>query len=305
MMELEAYDPGSLFGDLLISRASFLVKLSEDLGEDSYLGSAFRGLMGWQIQAIACPFPARQRPMCKKCIVRQQCPSYILMEDKSPLPGLSDSPRPYILYPKGIDPKTRLYRLELTLVGDSSRFFPLLVKCMEKGRRIGLGSRRVSYEIQGEFSNHDELKTARLSELLSVPQAEDIFVFLSTPLRLRKKGIYLAESDWRFFLETAARRFEALSVLYGNGKPLGNERWMALSALFANAPLPQEENLKWLDYSRRSNHQRREVPMGGLVGKAFFRNTPEWVRSWFAAASLLHVGKGAAMGLGKIEIAKG
>jgi CRISPR/Cas system endoribonuclease Cas6 (RAMP superfamily) len=42
--------------------------------------------------------------------------------------------------------------------------------------------------------------------------------------------------------------------------------------------------------------------MGGLVGEIVIQDLDPWLYSWLRAAELLHVGKGAAMGLGRIEI---
>lgn len=297
-------DPASLFGGLKVSRTSVTIKLLQHIDETMYLGSSFRGLIGWQLLDLSCPFPARERPLCKRCIINEQCPCFILMEDKSPLPGLTDSPRPYILYPRRIDSDLPIYTLELTLVGESARFYPILLKAIEKGQRTGIARQRISYQIMVKEGVGDkpELKTSTLSELIDIPQGDEILVRLLTPLRLRKKGCYIITTDWQFLLETAARRIEALNVLYGGGEPLGKDRWISLSTMFMGVPSPEKEDIRWLDYSRRSNRQRREVPMGGVVGQAFFRNTPQWLKAWLCAASLLHVGKGAAMGLGRVEL---
>ena len=299
----KSLDPINLFGSLPVARAGFLIKVLEDIEDETYLGSTFRGMLGWQLQNLSCPY--QKRPPCNRCIIKEHCPAFILIEGKSPIPGLSDSPRGYILYPFKIPAGKASYQLSLTLLGDLARFYPLIRKALANGQKAGIGRQRARYTtVEGKAGRSDTCDISRLEEILEATTFTpgDIAVHLITPLRLRKKGKYLDELDWPFLLESTARRLEALSVLYAGGKALGKETWQALASLFSTAPAPLSLEISWKEYERYSNRQRRKVPMGGLVGKAHFDHPPEWFAKWLYAASLLHVGKGAAMGLGRIEI---
>jgi CRISPR/Cas system endoribonuclease Cas6 (RAMP superfamily) len=57
-----------------------------------------------------------------------------------------------------------------------------------------------------------------------------------------------------------------------------------------------------MDYSRYSSRQHKKVPMGGLTGTAVLGASETWCLPWLQAASLIHVGKGASMGLGKVTM---
>ncbi len=61
------------------------------------------------------------------------------------------------------------------------------------------------------------------------------------------------------------------------------------------------KDLRWDDYARFSNRQKKKVPMGGLVGQCSFVSDLPYLEKWLKCAELVHVGKGAAMGLGRIE----
>ena len=131
---------------------------------------------------------------------------------------------------------------------------------------------------------------------------------LQTPLRLRRQGKYLNRFDPVFYLEALARRLEGLNCLFENGEPLGREKWEALrscfQAHFADQAPSWRAELRWRDFARYSNRQKRKVPMGGLIGNVHFFQAPDWLGPWLRAAELVHVGKGSVMGLGKVRISR-
>jgi len=141
--------PASLFGDLVFLKLRFLLKLDPEKRKrlPPYLGSTWRGLVGWSMKALACP--GNPGAACGGCVGRDHCPYFLLFERKSILPGCDESPRGYILYPppsvNGGDPES----LEVTLMGPYTRYAPLLIKAMAAGRKIGLGADRVAYRIVG------------------------------------------------------------------------------------------------------------------------------------------------------------
>jgi len=295
--------PDSLFGNISVSRAQLHIRLASKGLEDSYLGSALRGLIGWQLRRLVCLRNGKVR--CKQCIARNQCPSYIIMEGKTPLPGLREAPRGYVLYPRRLGQGCASYIITLTLIGETMRFYPLVVRALVNGQRAGIGRKRITYELKGIGRGGGcPPETFLLAESVNNRplRSGTIKVKFITPLRLRKSGRYIGEFDAKFLLESTARRLEALSLLYAGGKRLGRDMWLALSDLFSKAPEPAALGTTWKEYSRYSNRQHRKVPMGGVVGWACYENPPEWFIRWLRAASVIHVGKGTAMGLGRIEM---
>lgn len=107
--------------------------------------------------------------------------------------------------------------------------------------------------------------------------------------------------DWPFFFASLARRLEGLNCLFNNGNLLGRQVWKELTDEFNNINIKKEE-LSWQDLRRYSNRQGRKVPLGGLTGRVVIKNSSDDHFQWWLAASLVHVGKGAVMGLGKIRL---
>jgi hypothetical protein len=303
-----------LFKNLLISKFRICFYFNDSSKLPYFLGSSWRGLIGWELQRLVCPFS--KRPECKGCIIRDHCPYFQLFEDQSPVSGIQEMPRGYIFSPTtGKDATEQL--LEITLIGRCIRYFPAILKAIESGRTSGIGSSRIPYEIR---ALHRVLPDGRLQDVpmapddwvaidTEVPLAEwlkpypiingSIAFTLATPVRLRKQGKYLGRMEWPYFFATIARRLEALNCLFADGQVMGKDRYINLMDIFSKLNSIQE-NLSWLDYSRYSNRQHKKVPMGGLVGSAVFDASDSWIIPWLQAASLVHVGKGASMGLGKV-----
>ena len=76
-------------------------------------------------------------------------------------------------------------------------------------------------------------------------------------------------------------------------------QFLELKKAFSQAHVVKDE-LYWKDLKRYSSRQNRKVPLGGLVGKVVVENTSSWWWRWWQMATLVHVGKGTNMGLGKV-----
>jgi hypothetical protein len=292
-----------LFPNLNYSKVKLSVTLSRPITAP-LSGSAWRGLMGWEISSLVCPF---DRKKCGQCLIAHHCPYYQLIEAKTEYPGLFDSPRGYVVYcdhPAGSD----ALELEITLVGTCRRFFPVVLKSLDRGGRRGVGSARITYsvrEVRALDSRGCWLSVHNLDQSLPILKVDkqvssDQAFEIRTPVRMRRMGRYLNEMDWPFFFQVLARRMEALHCLYCDGQPFGKKTWKHLQEGFAKFGEIKGKVI-WKDFSRYSNRQKRKVPMGGLVGKVDISTAEDWVATWMQAAQTLHLGKGAAMGFGRVE----
>jgi hypothetical protein len=61
-------------------------------------------------------------------------------------------------------------------------------------------------------------------------------------------------------------------------------------------------DLHWQDWQRYSHRQQREMTLGGLVGSLVLRGDLEPFRALLRTAEVVHVGKGAVFGLGRVEL---
>ncbi len=318
-MTSQAPSPVPFFGNLPLSRFRLEIRLSESLSQSVYMGSAWRGLIGWELQRLICPFS--KRPECKGCIIREHCPYFQLFEDQSPLSGIQEMPRGYIFSPsEGKDLTEQI--LDVTLIGNCIRYFPAVLKAIQSGKASGIGPSRIPYEIH---SIHRVLPEGILHDVptepedwigmnTAIPLADwlapaprfngPITFTLATPVRLRKQGKYLGRMEWPYFFATIVRRLEALNCLFSGGEPLGRDRFIALANAFSSTASIQAD-LSWMDYSRYSSRQHKKVPMGGIIGTATLGAPDVWTTSWLQAAGLVHAGKGASMGLGKVIVGAG
>ncbi len=315
-MPLAPLLPSALFGALPLLKVMVQVDLRDSAVDDFYLGSAWRGLMGWEMRRLLCPFEG-SKP-CRECRIHDHCPYFLLFEQQSSLPGLRDAPKGYVLYPPRA-PQNHRQTLWITLFGAAARFMPVVALALFNGQNSGLTKARHPYRItewqlltpaQGKITL--PLNPAAAESLPSPPPMADWLaatprltppteIHLCTPLRLRKKGVYLTRMDGPFFLASLARRLEALHCLYHSGTPLGKTVWQDLEKMFQGAA-PLAEHLKWDDFARYSSRQKKKVPMGGLTGIMTLNETDPQLQAWWQAAALVHVGKGVTLGLGKVVV---
>lgn len=325
------------FSGIYLSKFNFVIQPEEPLPFSFYLGSTWRGILGWGIRSLICPFNKNRK--CDQCLIKDNCPYFLLFEQNSSISGIFDTPRSYILLPTSDRNQNGRINLEVTLIGDCYRFIPVIIKSLENSERKGLGKDRIFYRISGiqELLPGDQKVDLQdmeqpmsvlhgpfdLKEWLDYSTGLDLdksfTVRLFTPLRMRKKKQYLNKMDWQFFLQVLTRRLEALNCIFCQGSPLGKEKWQKLKEQFQALETLKEitENdssvdldsnpyfkpdLKWQELKRFSNTQKRKVPMGGLVGDIEMYAPWDWMGEWLKTAELLHVGKGAAMGLGKVQI---
>lgn len=89
--------PGSLFPDLPIGKLCFSLSPEKSIPPFLNLGSAWRGVLGWEMKQLICPFT---KPQCSACSIQDSCPYFVLFEHEASLPGIQNAPRGYILYPE-------------------------------------------------------------------------------------------------------------------------------------------------------------------------------------------------------------
>jgi len=317
--------PVALFGDLPLLRLRMEYSVDDPELLPDYLGSSWRGVLGWQLQRLCCPFSGRQQ--CAECLIREQCPYFVLYERKSTVPGVQDTPRPYVFFPEKRGPvqgRDGRQSLNITLFGQACRTAPLLWKTIHEAAQKGLGKERVGFQVHDwwEQGPDDVLKRLpalesyrhiqgppAMAEALGAPPELPWRVTLRPPLRLRRQGRYMAEMDWAFVLTSLARRMQLLNAVFADQELLGREGWAplrdhleGLAARIRTEPHQNGSGLAWKDWSRYSNRQRRKVPMGGLAGTVVISEAPAELWPWLRMASLVHVGKGAAMGLGRLRV---
>ena len=289
--------------DLPVAKVRYRFSLPRLSPPDFWLGSTWRGILGNTLRELVCPFSSRTA--CEQCTIRKHCPAATLIKGHTAMPGLRDSPRGYV-----IDSMTgsgsRTLTMDLTLFGSTVQYAPIITGALEKGEHRGIFHDRTPYRIAateqltpaGEtrpLDNRSAPDAAPLQKWLDNLPAPDAATYrFAAPVRLKTKGSYLSTMDWPFF-------FASLACLMHGGTPLGRETWTAMQQMFQE-PGRIESHLTWKDLARYSSTQKRKVPLGGLVGTFDITRAADWIQPWLNAARVIHVGKGTAMGLGKITV---
>lgn len=314
---ISPFSPVHFFGQLPLLRLNIRYRMAAEADLPPFTGFAWRGLVGYEMQRLVCPFD--RRPVCGNCLIRQNCPYALLIEEENTSADLSEAPRGYLFDSSRERKPSGDQSLMLTLVGECSKFFPVVIMAVIRGQRTGLGYKRNPYVVTGleelfpDGSSMNLPTTGHIHPVLKGPfpleqwlipvsnTPDKLKIRLKTPIRLRKKGKYLRQMDWSFFFESLTRRLESLNCLFFDGQPLGKEPWLELKKHFQ-----QNHNIqgsfRWWDLQRYSGRQKQKIPMGGIAGEAVMEKPSTADIQWFKAAELVHVGKGAAMGLGKVEI---
>lgn len=311
--------PLDFFGDLNLLKLKFMAEVGPNSTLPINLGSTLRGVLGWQLQGLTCPFDRQQ---CNECSICRHCPYYILFAQKSDMSGLADSPRGYIISPHPYN-NDGIIKFSFTLLGDCCRIAPAVVKAFIRGEKNGIGHRRNAYKIINLTASQpggepvplriskngceDFMPPYLLRQWISAADIDsantDYTARLVNPVRLRKKGKYLSKMDWPFFFSSLVRRLEGLNCLFNNGDQLGRRNWKELMSEFKKTDITHVK-LQWRDLRRYSNRQGRKVPLGGLTGQVEIKKPSPCYLQWWQAASLVHIGKGAVMGLGKIHLSR-
>src|SRR5574338_320432 len=280
---------------LPLARLRLEAEVESPLRLPDYAGSMLRGAFGRALRRLAC---MTRQPECGGCGLIRTCPYAI---EPPPWRGAT------------LDAGDRL-AFGLTLFGRALAQQPLVLLAWQHalGRGVGAGEGRarllrvVQEQAAGERVLLDaERGTAEPAEgeapapPARVPEA--VTLRFVTPLRLQDNGRALGpdQVDARRLVVHLARRASLLAEFHGQGAPGFDFQALANHA----ATLAEARHLTWRDWTRYSSRQGQKMQLGGLVG--------EWTLSGDLAplwpllhlGQWLHVGKEAAFGLGRYELA--
>jgi CRISPR/Cas system endoribonuclease Cas6 (RAMP superfamily) len=301
--------------ELEIGRYRLWISPASALVPNRFLGSAWRGVLGWELKRLVCTV---RRDVCPGCMLYYTCVySYIF---ETPPPPHSEkmrkyiaAPHPFILAPgEAVDGR---YPLELTLVGRANSMVGYLVQAISRAGRTGLRPLQQPFGIaaveqEGHVGGGDWRPIFEENRLLpgppSVPPAPvpppRLRVILITPLRLRRMETHVRPDNFRFsdLFSNLLRRVSLLSYFHGQA-PLETD-FAGLVARSRAVELHRAD-LRWEELARYSRRQHARLLTGGLLGE-FELDSDQlgemWEYLWLG--QFIHAGKGATMGLGRYAI---
>lgn len=303
-------------------RLRMTLRAEEPASPPPFQGSMLRGAFGHALRRSVCARGPAQT--CESCLLQQACPYPRLFESRveGPPPpflrGIRQAVRPYVFEPLGdpgrLAPGDDL-RFDLLLFGEAIKLQAYAILAVERMARGGLGAGRARFSlIQVEATDLDGSPRSlfalgapaplvpappRLPGTAPLP-SEKLTLRFSTPLRVKTRGGLNDRPTFRDLVFNMLRRVLELAHFHVPGAAID---WSFSTLLQrADAVRVVASDLRWHDWQRWSNRQNAPMKLGGLVGNLVLKGDLEPFSSLLRTAEIVHVGKGATFGLGRIAV---
>ena len=292
-----------------------------------YQGSMLRGAFGHALRKLVCAAGPRQP--CATCRLRRGCHYTRLFEtfiDGEPPPflrGLDTAPRPYVFEPdaahlQGVPPRYAPgdpLAFDLLLFGQATDLAGWALLAVERMAEAGLGASRARFSLDRVLARNPAgswivLRDAGRWTGRDVPPPSEpprnglpgdrLLLRIQTPLRLPVRGNLAKGFSVRDLAFPMVRRILELATFHVPGS---TPDWTFRPLLdHAGTVRIAASDLHWFDWERYSNRQERKVDMGGLLGSVELEGDLAPLAALLRTAEVVHVGKGATFGLGKVEV---
>ncbi|HEY6323093.1 MAG TPA: CRISPR system precrRNA processing endoribonuclease RAMP protein Cas6 [Thermoanaerobaculia bacterium] len=300
-------------------RLAFTLRALAPAELPEYQGSMLRGAFGHALRTMVCVMGREQA--CAGCRLRRECVYTRLFEtfvEGAPPPlmrGLPTSPRPYVFEPRGDARQLAAgatLGFDLLLVGQAADLQAFAVLAVERMAAAGLGRARHRFAVESvtcrepEDGRRELLAGGGLApgavELPAgeLPDPSRACLRFVTPTRLKVRDRLVATIGFRALAFAMLRRTLELAHFHVPGAAIDWSFRPLLQA--AGAVEVSAARLHWRDWQRYSNRQQCEMSLGGFVGELELAGDLAPFGPLLRAAEVLHVGKGATFGLGKMEI---
>lgn len=250
-----------------------------------FTGSAIRGVFGRSLRRVVCPY---LNASCDECYCFDGCIYAEFFENVSKTPK-------FIL---DIDLNSYSFDFKIFLFENSIFYAPHVVIALKDMCQFGIGMPRRRFDFQ-----YLTINGRRLEDLRSINLCECFLVFSPslvsrnykittlTPIRIKQKDDYVySEVDFKLFIRQIAMRLGDLTNVKIDKFEIRFDKF--------------EQNLKFYNLERYSNRQRKKMKFGGLMGEMIVYGIDINSARLLEVATLIHVGKSASFGLGKIRIEK-
>jgi hypothetical protein len=317
-----------------------VVEAATPLALDTYCGSALRGAFFRAIWGRFCT--NRESPTCDVCPLLAACPVASLVAPlRDEAPRGKNVPRPYIITPPyHIQPRRyeqgETFTFGFTLIGNAARLYPYVIRSLQEMEQNNLGhplgelhGKRGKIHIREVRSYHpitgekqplwrrgdkrpEALHLCVTSDDVAVRAKhlpiDHLVVHFLSPTRLIGDGQVLRSPDFFTLITRLAQRFEQIQQEYGD--PLaaigentsGGREWYDFLKEKARHIRLERDETHWVDVQSYSTRQRQSMPVGGIVGRAYFIGNVSHLRDLLAWGEILHVGKGIVKGGGSYRL---
>lgn len=261
---------------------------------------------------------------CGECPLRKTCPYPAIFDpracsDAPPVARLADPPRPFVVREaSALGDRVAAgesLAIDMHVVGRAHQQTPQLLAAIDRLARDGIGPARVPLSLD----RVDALDARGIACGVAVdpplalmrPRAPAIHaadlmrpgddsarvvrVHFTTPTLLKEDGVAQREVPFALLVRRARARLGALATIFGDG-PLRDDPRATVEAHTRGS------TLEWRRELRRSSRTRETHPLEGVVGETVYEGDLAPAMPLLRLAELLHVGKHATFGLGRIEV---
>jgi hypothetical protein len=284
-------------------RLHMTLEAEEEAFLPPYQGSMLRGAFGHALRRTACTMGPKQP--CASCPLRRACAytrlfePYIEGEPPPFLRGVDQAVRPYVFEPRSqggrLEPGDPLH-FDLLLFGQAADLQAYALLAVERMARSGLGARRARFRLI-----RAEATAPALAPGGPLLPPGPVACRLLTPLRVKVRDHLSDRPTFRDLAFNMLRRILELAHFHVPGAAID---WSFRAFLNrAEGVRMVSAGLRWHDWERWSQRQQKLMKLGGIVGELVLEG--EEIAPFLpllSIAEVVHVGKGATFGLGKIEL---
>jgi hypothetical protein len=291
-------------------------------GLPAYHGSMLRGAFGHALRRTVCSMGPAQA--CVACRLRRVCvyprifETFVEGEPPPFLRGIDQAVRPYVFEPRGGGgplPRGGMLGFDLLLFGQAIDLQAYAILALERMAQAGLGAGRTRFELAGVEALEADGAWRELfgEEAGPVPApagpsrpseaplpAGAVTLRFATPLRIKVRHQLSGRPRFRDLAFHMLRRTLEMAHWHVPGAAVDWD-FQALLQRCEEVRVARAD-LRWLDWERWSNRQSAAMKLGGLVGDLILEGDLSPFTSLLRTAEVLHAGKGATFGLGKVEV---
>ncbi len=297
---------------------------SETMTLSPPVGSLWRGLMGLQLRRMSddeAPAPGDLPEWIRPSALYEYFMTTPPPPDAAAMRLYPHVPHPYALScewrmtPLQLKPGD-IHHIRIRLFGRANDLLKVIALALSRAARQGLGGNRIPMRLMdihardldggestrlfapGETFHTPNPVVPPVPESLS-PLVEVSFI---SPLRMQHKGRLMRPGNFSpsAFLINIIRRISMLQLFHEGSKLQADYSFLRSRAA---AIVVRRSNLSWVEQRRYSARQKREIPLGGIMGSVTldFSKAGELL-PWIWTGQHLQTGKGTVFGLGQFKI---
>lgn len=267
------------------------------------VGFLVHSLLGAGLRRVSCPDGDVCRDACRRPGV---CAYHVLLVSEGRvaggvLSGVARVPSPCVVQADW-EPVWRpgdALRFGVCLLGRAVAHARDVARALEVSLGRGVGSARVRMAIMRCLLSRGGLQGPGPAGPGGGDGPGAVTIELRTPLRLLRKR----QPVRQFSLEELVRDLNFRLAVWGSyhqALPWA-PRW-AFLAEDARAARTVADDTRWVSFTRYSATQRRDIPLGGLIGSVTLEGVTPRLLALLRAAEIMGAGKGGTIGLGRVRV---